>query len=60
MDLLVLSTFVVAVLLLSVAPGPDMLFIVANGTAGGRAAGLVRRSACRRACCCTRWPPRRG
>jgi len=41
MDLLMLSTFVVAVFLLSVAPGPDMLFIVANGTAGGRAAGLA-------------------
>jgi threonine/homoserine/homoserine lactone efflux protein len=41
MDLLVLSAFVVAVFLLSVAPGPDMLFIVANAGVGGRRAGVV-------------------
>jgi threonine/homoserine/homoserine lactone efflux protein len=33
--------FVAAAFLLSVAPGPDMLFIVANAAAGGRRAGLV-------------------
>jgi threonine/homoserine/homoserine lactone efflux protein len=33
--------FVVAAFLLAVAPGPDMLFIVANAAAGGRRAGLV-------------------
>lgn len=35
------AAFLVAVFLLSVAPGPDMLFIVANAAAGGRRAGLV-------------------
>jgi threonine/homoserine/homoserine lactone efflux protein len=33
--------FLITVLLLSVAPGPDMLFIVANATVGGRRAGVV-------------------
>jgi threonine/homoserine/homoserine lactone efflux protein len=41
MDLALLAAFVVTVFLLSVAPGPDMLFIVANAAAGGRRAGLV-------------------
>ncbi|MGY0056533.1 LysE family translocator [Streptomyces sp. LZ34] len=41
MDLSLIAAFVVAAFLLSVAPGPDMLFIVANATAGGRRAGLV-------------------
>src|SRR5687768_5325813 len=41
MDLTLVVAFVVAVFLLSVAPGPDMLFIVANAAAGGRRAGLV-------------------
>jgi threonine/homoserine/homoserine lactone efflux protein len=33
--------FVVAVALVSLAPGPDMLFIVANAISGGRRAGVV-------------------
>jgi threonine/homoserine/homoserine lactone efflux protein len=33
--------FAVAALVISVAPGPDMMFIMANGIAGGRRAGLV-------------------
>ncbi|WP_314173877.1 LysE family translocator [Streptomyces winkii] len=33
--------FVIAVFLLSVAPGPDMMFIVANALAGGRKTGVV-------------------
>lgn len=33
--------FVVAVALVSLAPGPDMLFIVANAITGGRRAGVV-------------------
>ncbi|GAA2361119.1 MULTISPECIES: LysE family translocator [Streptomyces] len=41
MDLSLIAAFVAAAFLLSVAPGPDMLFIVANATAGGRRAGLV-------------------
>ena len=41
MDLHLATTFVVATLLLSLAPGPDMLFIIANGTSGGRRAGVV-------------------
>jgi threonine/homoserine/homoserine lactone efflux protein len=41
MDPALVVAFVVAVFLLSVAPGPDMLFIVANAAAGGRRAGLV-------------------
>jgi threonine/homoserine/homoserine lactone efflux protein len=40
-EVALISTFVVAVFLLSVAPGPDMLFIVANAAVGGRQAGLV-------------------
>ncbi|MFY1691836.1 LysE family translocator [Plantactinospora sp. WMMB782] len=41
MDLALLGAFVVAVFLLTVAPGPDMLFVLANALAGGRRAGLV-------------------
>lgn len=41
MDPALVAAFVVAVFLLSVAPGPDMLFIVANAAAGGKRAGLV-------------------
>jgi len=41
MDPALVIAFGVAVFLLSVAPGPDMLFIVANAAAGGRRAGLV-------------------
>jgi threonine/homoserine/homoserine lactone efflux protein len=33
--------FVVATALLSLAPGPDMLFVIANGVAGGKRAGVV-------------------
>lgn len=36
-----LAAFALAALLLSLAPGPDMLFIVANGVTGGRRAGVV-------------------
>ena len=41
MDPALVVAFVVAAFLLSVVPGPDMLFIVANAAAGGRRAGLV-------------------
>jgi threonine/homoserine/homoserine lactone efflux protein len=41
MDLAVVLAFTVAVLLLSLAPGPDMMFIVANAVAGGRRAGIT-------------------
>ncbi|MEV5966774.1 LysE family translocator [Kribbella sp. NPDC051952] len=41
MDTSVLVGFVVAVFLVSVVPGPDMLFIVANAAVGGKRAGVV-------------------
>ncbi|WP_329478553.1 LysE family translocator [Kribbella sp. NBC_01484] len=41
MDLSVVLGFVVAVFLVSVVPGPDMLFIVANAAGGGRRAAVV-------------------
>lgn len=41
MELTLLVAFVAAVTLLSLAPGPDMLFIVANAVIGGRRAGVV-------------------
>jgi threonine/homoserine/homoserine lactone efflux protein len=41
MDLALVAAFVVAAFLLSVVPGPDMLFIVANAGVGGRRAGVV-------------------
>jgi threonine/homoserine/homoserine lactone efflux protein len=40
-DLTVVVAFAVAVFVLSVVPGPDMMFVVANAVAGGRRAGLV-------------------
>ncbi|MDG4825922.1 LysE family translocator [Asanoa sp. WMMD1127] len=41
MDVSLLLAFVVACALLSLAPGPDLLFVVANGVAGGRRAGVL-------------------
>ncbi|GAA1599348.1 LysE family translocator [Kribbella hippodromi] len=41
MDISVVLGFVIAVFLVSVVPGPDMLFIVANAAAGGRRTGVV-------------------
>jgi threonine/homoserine/homoserine lactone efflux protein len=41
MDLSVMLGFLVAVFLVSIVPGPDMLFIVANAAAGGRRTGVV-------------------
>jgi threonine/homoserine/homoserine lactone efflux protein len=41
MDLSVILGFLVAVFLVSIVPGPDMLFIVANAAAGGRRTGVV-------------------
>lgn len=41
MDFSVLMAFVVAAVVISVVPGPDMMFIVANGLARGRRAGVV-------------------
>lgn len=41
MDVGLLLAFMVAVFLLSAAPGPDMMFIVANAAIGGRRAGVV-------------------
>lgn len=41
MDVSVVLGFMVAVFLVSVVPGPDMLFIVANAAAGGRRTGVV-------------------
>lgn len=41
MDLTVVLAFTVAVTLLSLAPGPDMMFIVANAVAAGRRAGVT-------------------
>ncbi|HEV7713523.1 MAG TPA: LysE family translocator [Asanoa sp.] len=41
MDTHLLLAFVAASALLSLAPGPDLLFIVANGVAGGRRAGVL-------------------
>lgn len=36
-----LVAFVVACAVISIVPGPDMMFIIANGVARGRAAGVV-------------------
>lgn len=44
MDLSMLISFLVAVFFISVVPGPDMLFIVANAAVGGRRAGVVAAS----------------
>lgn len=41
MALSVVLAFVVACVVISVVPGPDMMFIMANGIARGRAAGVV-------------------
>lgn len=41
MDPSLFSAFVVAVALLSIAPGPDLMYIVANAIGGGRRAGIV-------------------
>ena len=41
MDLSTMLAFAVACLVISVVPGPDMMFIMANGIARGRAAGVV-------------------
>jgi len=41
MDLSTMLAFAVACLVISVVPGPDMAFIMANGIARGRAAGVV-------------------
>lgn len=41
MDPTVLIAFAVSAFVLSIAPGPDMMFIIANAVAGGRRAGLV-------------------
>lgn len=44
MDLSMLVSFLIAVFFISVVPGPDMLFIVANAAVGGRRAGVVAAS----------------
>jgi len=41
MDLSTVLAFVVASAVISLVPGPDMMFIIANGIARGRAAGVV-------------------
>jgi threonine/homoserine/homoserine lactone efflux protein len=41
MELSIVLGFVVAVFFVSIVPGPDMLFIVANAAVGGRRAGVV-------------------
>ncbi len=41
MDSSTVIAFVVACVVISVVPGPDMMFIIANGIARGRAAGVV-------------------
>ncbi|TCO42274.1 threonine/homoserine/homoserine lactone efflux protein [Kribbella antiqua] len=41
MELSIVLGFLVAVFLVSIVPGPDMLFIVANAAVGGRRAGVV-------------------
>jgi threonine/homoserine/homoserine lactone efflux protein len=41
MDASTLVAFVVACAVISIVPGPDMMFIIANGVARGRAAGVV-------------------
>ncbi|MPZ82889.1 MAG: LysE family translocator [Actinophytocola sp.] len=41
MDLSTVIAFAVACVVISVVPGPDMMFIVANGIARGRPAGVV-------------------
>nr|WP_042186432.1 LysE family translocator [Kibdelosporangium sp. MJ126-NF4]CEL17274.1 transmembrane amino acid efflux protein [Kibdelosporangium sp. MJ126-NF4]CTQ91496.1 transmembrane amino acid efflux protein [Kibdelosporangium sp. MJ126-NF4] len=41
MELSILLAFTVASALISLAPGPDMMFIIANGIARGRKAGVI-------------------
>lgn len=41
MELTLLAAFVVACVVISIAPGPDMMYIVANAIAAGRRAGVV-------------------
>ncbi|GAB3494638.1 LysE family translocator [Nocardiopsis coralliicola] len=41
MDPHLLLAAVTATLLISIAPGPDLLFVLANGVSGGRRAGVV-------------------
>src|ERR1044072_3298979 len=41
MDVSILVAFVAACAVISLVPGPDMMFIVANGVARGRGAGVV-------------------
>lgn len=41
MDLHLVLAFAAATALLSLIPGPDLLFVIANGAAGGRRVGLV-------------------
>jgi threonine/homoserine/homoserine lactone efflux protein len=41
MELSILLAFTVASALISLAPGPDMMFIIANGIARGRRAGVI-------------------
>ncbi len=41
MDVSILIAFVAASAVISIVPGPDMMFIIANGVARGRAAGVV-------------------
>ncbi|RJQ82949.1 LysE family translocator [Pseudonocardiaceae bacterium YIM PH 21723] len=41
MDHMVLLAFAVACAVISLAPGPDMMFIIANGIARGRVAGVI-------------------
>lgn len=40
-DFSLLPVFLLAVLLLMITPGPDMIFVTANALAGGRKAGLA-------------------
>jgi threonine/homoserine/homoserine lactone efflux protein len=44
MELSIVVGFVVAALVVSVVPGPDMLFIAANAAVGGRRTGVVAAS----------------
>lgn len=41
MELHLVLTFVAATALLSLVPGPDLMFIIANGVTGGRRVGIV-------------------
>jgi threonine/homoserine/homoserine lactone efflux protein len=41
MDLSTVLAFALACVVISIVPGPDMMFIMANGIARGRAAGVV-------------------